>query len=148
MQYKRHVRVVLLVSAGVLVLVTVLKISSATATAPDPIPQQDIIRLESRLAQLEQRFYTIETSVRTLEQQSRLSGVTSRGVSSEDLLRLQADIQMLQRRIIDDECGLAKLDERTLTAARRDARIKSGVGNDDPCRLNFESPLRLPDNRP
>ena len=96
MQYKSRVRVVLLVSGGVLVLVTVLKISSATATAPDPIPQQDIIRLESRLAQLEQRFYTIETSVRTLEQQSRLSGVTSRGVSPEGLLRLQAEIETLQ----------------------------------------------------
>lgn len=148
MQYKSGVRVALMVPIGVLVLVTVLKISSATATAPDPLPQQDVIRLESRLSQLEQRFYTIETSVRTLEQQSRLSGITSRGVTPEDLLRLQAAIQMLQQRIIEDECGLAKLDERTLTAARRDARIKSGVGNGDPCRLNFESPLRLPDNRP
>jgi hypothetical protein len=148
MQYKSRIRVALLVSIGVLAVATVFKISSAAGNAPGPAPQQEVIRLESRLAQLEQRLYTIETNVRTLEQQSRLSGVTSRAVSPEDLLRLQAEIQTLQRRIIDDECGLAKLDERTLTAAMRDARRKSGIGSGDPCRNNFESPLRLPENQP
>jgi hypothetical protein len=43
---------------------------------------------------------------------------------------------------MEDECGIAKLDERTLTPAARDARRKA-VGN-DPCRLNFELPLRPP----
>ncbi|HJP92125.1 MAG TPA: hypothetical protein VJ875_09235 [Pyrinomonadaceae bacterium] len=147
MQYKSRMHVVLLILASVLVVVIVFKISSAEGNSPGPVPQQDIIRLESRLAQLEQRFYTVETSVRTLEQQSRLSGVTSR-ISPEDLLRLQAELQTLQRRIIDDECSLAKLDERTLTAAMRDARRKAGIGNSDPCRNNFESPLRLPEDRP
>lgn len=139
-------RTVLLVCLGVLVTMTVFRISSAAGNGTGPAPQQDVVRLESRLTQLEQRLYAIETSVRTLEQQSRLAGMTSRNIGPEDLLRLQAEIQTLQRRIIDDECGLAKLDERTLTPALRDARRKSG--NSDPCRNNYESPLRLPDNRP
>lgn len=147
MQYTNGLRwsAVLLVSIGVLVVMSVIRISSVAGSA-GPEPQQDVIRLESRLTQLEQRLYAIETSVRTLEQQSRLANVSSRAVSAEDLLRLQADIQTLQRRIIDDECSLAKLDERTLTIAMRDARRKSGIS--DPCRNNYESPLRLPTERP
>jgi hypothetical protein len=104
------------------------------------LPQQDVIRLENRLTQLEQRMYSIETSIRTLEQQSRLSGVSSRNVSPEEIAVMHSEIQTLQRRIVVDECGLAKLDERTLTPARRRAGATS-----DPCRLNFDAPLRLPD---
>jgi hypothetical protein len=148
MQYKSELRwrIVLLVCIGLFILISVFKISSAAGNSGGPDPQQDVIRLESRLTQLEQRLYAIETSVRTLEQQSRLANVSSRAVSPEDVLRLQADMQTLQRRIIDDECGLAKLDERTLGPAMRDARRKSGAG--DPCRNNYESPLRLPADRP
>jgi hypothetical protein len=104
------------------------------------LPQQDVIRLENRLTQLEQRMYSIETSIRTLEQQSRLSSVSSRNVSPEEIAVMHSEIQTLQRRIVVDECGLAKLDERTLTPARRRAGATS-----DPCRLNFDAPLRLPD---
>ena len=145
MQYTSDLRwrAVLLVCTGVLVVVSVIQISSAAGRNVGPDPQQDVIRLESRLTQLEQRFYAIETSVRTIEQQSRLGSMSSRTISPEDLLRLQADLQMLQRRIIDDECSLAKLDERTLAPAMRDARRKSGTT--DPCRNSYESPLRLPE---
>jgi hypothetical protein len=143
MQYESrctHWRAVLLVFVIGLALVTVFRISSATATGPTP--QQDIIRLDNRITQLEQRLFSIETGLRTLEQQSRITSATSRGISPEDLALLRAEIQALQHRLADDECGLAKLDERTLSPARR----KSGAG-DDPCRLNFEGPLRLPERR-
>jgi hypothetical protein len=146
MQYNRRWtysrwRVVLSVALVGLGLLTIFRISSAARNGPAPTPQQDLIRLETRLNQLEQRMYTIDSSLRNLEQQSRLAGATSRGVSQEDLARLLLEIQTLQRRLIEDECGLAKLDERTLAPARR----KSGAGVTDPCRLNFEAPLRLPD---
>jgi hypothetical protein len=133
-------RAVLLVSIVGLVLVSVFRISWARIDGPPP--QQDIIRLENRIGQLEQRLFSIETGLRTLEQQSRISGATSRGVSPEDLALLRSEIQALQQRLVDDECGLAKLDERTLSPARR----KSGGGS-DPCRLNFDAPLRLPERR-
>ena len=116
----------------------------AARTNAGPTPQQDVIRLDSRISQLEQRFYTIETSLRTLEQQSRMAGMGQRGgsVTQDDLTVLRSEIQTLQARIMEDECALAKLDERTLTPTAREARRKA-VGN-DPCRNNFELPLRPP----
>ena len=114
------------------------------ATAPEP--QQEAIRLETRINQLEQRFYGIETSLRTLEQQSRLATTRGGGVSAQDLALLQSQIQALQLRLAEDECGLARLDERTLSPAMRNARRQS-AGRTDPCRSNVESPLRLPETR-
>jgi hypothetical protein len=124
-----------------LAVITVIRISAA-AGSNAMLPQQDVIRLENRLTQLEQRMYSIETSVRNLEQQTRLAGLSSRSVSTEEIAVMHSEIQTLQRRIIEDECALAKLDERTLTPERR---RRTGATS-DPCRLNFESPLRLPDH--
>ena len=115
----------------------------AVRTSAGPAPQQEVIRLESRLSQLEQRFYTIETSLRTLEQQSRIAGMNRGGsVTPDDIALLRSEIQTLQVRIMEDECALAKLDERTLSPTARDARRRA-AGN-DPCRANFELPLRPP----
>ncbi len=141
MQYKTRA----LVSVVLLSLLVVSRISSAGRTAP--APEQDVIRLESRLNQLEQRLYSMETNLRTLEQQSRLAGATQRGVSADEVALLRAQFQALQIRLTDDECSLAKLDERTLSVAMREARRESGVGNGDPCRQNAQAPLRLPDRR-
>lgn len=115
----------------------------AARSEAGPARQQDVIRLDARVSQLEQRLYTIESSLRNLEQQSRM-GMTGRGaaVTPDDIVLLRTEIQNLQVRVMEDECALAKLDERTLSPAAREARRKA-VGN-DPCRLNFELPLRPP----
>ena len=126
-------------------LVSVLAFGLVLAARSEagPAPQQDVIRLESRLSQLEQRFYTVENSLRTLEQQSRLAGMNRGGsVTQDDIVLLRSEIQTLQARIMEDECALAKLDERTLTPTAREARRRA-AGN-DPCRANFELPLRPP----
>src|SRR5215216_7107344 len=122
-------------------LVVVLGLALLTISAT---PQQDVIRLESRVNQLEQRLYSIESSIRTLDQQSRIAGANQRGLSQEDVARLRAEIQTLQLRLADDECALARLDERTLSPAMRTSRQKS-AGRTDPCRANVDAPLRLPD---
>lgn len=130
-----------------LVLLTVFKVSSRSEY--DPTPAQDVIRLETRINQLEQRLYTMEASIRSIEQQTRIAGAQSRGggaVSADEFARLIAHLQALQVRVMEDECALAKLDERTLSAAQRDARRKSGAPM-DPCRNNYEAPLRLPERR-
>jgi predicted nucleic acid-binding Zn-ribbon protein len=115
----------------------------AARTSAGPAPQQDVIRLESRISQLEQRFYTVENSLRTLEQQSRIAGMNRGGsISPDEINLLRSEIQRLQARIMEDECALAKLDERTLSPTARDARQR-GAGC-DPCRANFELPLRPP----
>jgi len=128
--------------SGVVVMcVMVVAIVMATRTDAGPVPQQDVIRLESRMNQLEQRLYGIETSIRTLEQQSRLANVGPRD-ATRDLEVLRSAVQTLQARVIEDECALAKLDERTLApAAKRRAQTTN------PCRRNVDLPLQLPDDR-
>jgi|SRR5215203_3040451 len=125
----------------VMMCVVVVAIVMATRTDAGPVPQQDVIRLESRMNQIEQRLYGIETSIRTLEQQSRLANAGPRD-ASRDLEILRSALQTLESRIIQDECSLAKLDERTLASA---ARRRAGVTN--PCRRNVDLPLLLPDDR-
>ncbi|HLM24837.1 MAG TPA: hypothetical protein VK274_07240 [Pyrinomonadaceae bacterium] len=122
-------------------LVCVLGLALLTISAT---PQQDVIRLENRVNQLETRLYSMESSIRAIEQQSRLAGVNQRGLSQEEVARLRAEVQTLQLRVAEDECALARLDERTLSSAMRDARRKSATRS-DPCRANVDAPLRLPD---
>ena len=119
-----------------LVCVLGLGLLSVSAT-----PQSDI-RLEQRINQLETRLYSMEASIRTLEQQSRLASSSQRGSSVEDVARLTAAIQTLQLRLQEDECALARLDERTLSPTRR-----KSTGRTDPCRVNPDAPLQLPDRR-
>jgi hypothetical protein len=145
MQYKSRFqnfrwRTALLACLVGLGFVTVFRISSAARSEFGPTPQQDIIRLENRMTQLEQRLFTIDNSVRNLEQQSRLAGSTARGATAEDFARLRFELQALQQRLAEHECALAKLDERTLSAAMRAARRKGGAN--DPCRQNSETPLQ------
>lgn len=137
-------RTVLLVCLAALGLVTVFRISLAARTAGGPAPQQDVIRLEQRIGQLEQRLFTIENNLRTVEQQSRMGSAHLRSVSPDDFARLRLEVHALERRLAEHECGLAKLDERTLSATAR-ARRRS-VGN-DPCRQNVDAPLQLSDGR-
>ena len=151
MHYKDHSscfwwRAALLLLVVGLASVTVFRISSDARTANGPEPQQDALRLENRINQLEQRLFNIETNLRGLEQQSR-QGTISRGASPEEMALLRSEIQRLQQRLADDECGLAKLDERTLSRESRDARRKSGAGSNEPCRQNPDTPLQLPERR-
>jgi len=122
-----------------------LTVSSAARTEFGPAPQQDVIRLETRINQLEQRLFSMDSNLRNLEQQIRLVGSAGRGAGSEDVARLRLEVNALQQRLADHECALAKLDERTLTPAMRAARRKSGVN--DSCRQNVDTPLQLSDGR-
>ena len=108
-----------------------------------PSTPQDVIRIESRISQLEQRFYSLEMSMRSLEQQSRMSGVPREsGARDSEVVLLRAEVDGLRRQLAEIECGLARVDERTLSPAAREARRKTvGV---DTCRLNADAPLRLP----
>ena len=136
-------RLALLLTAG-FALTTAFTISSI---AGGPVAPQDAVRLENRINQLEQRLYTMENSIRNLDQQTRAGSLNSRNVSAEDVALLRAEVQRLSLRLIQDECGLAKLDERTLSRQVRDARRGSGSIGNDPCRQQVDTPLRLPEPR-
>ena len=146
MQYKSgraswRWRPVLLLFAMGLVSVAVLRIALANRDAP--LSEQDVIRLESRFSQLETRLNFIENRVRSMEQQSRVSD--SRGVSQADWAVLRSEFQALQQRVTEQECALAKLDERTLAPNMR-TRRRSESGS-EPCRANADVPIRLPAER-
>ncbi|HEU4432881.1 MAG TPA: hypothetical protein VFR51_05750 [Pyrinomonadaceae bacterium] len=105
---------------------------------------QDLNSLDRRISMLEQRFYSLETSMNRLQQvlASQRSTNSSASVSDRDVDQLQAELQRLQLRLNEVECGLAKLDERTATASgnRRGGEARPA----DPCRQNPNTPLRLP----
>ena len=138
-------RALLVTSVAGLALVALFKIAFAAGTNNAPAPQQEVFRLETRINQLEQRFIQIDSSIRRLEQQARTGGASSsREVSAQDVELLRTQIQALQIRLAEDECALAKLDERTLSPTMRNSRRQSGVRS-DPCRVNVDAPLRLPE---
>lgn len=142
-----HWRMLLVVTVAGVAFVALYKIAVAAGVNSAPAPQQEVMRLETRINQLEQRLYSIDSSIRNLEQQSRLGGgAAARGVSAQDLEMLRSQIQALQLRLVEDECALARLDERTLSPAMRNSRRQSGVRG-DPCRVNVDAPLRLPERR-
>ena len=122
--YERGWIVVLVCVAGQ-AFVMVFRISSAARAQNAVNAQQEAIRLESRINQLEQRLYSMETSLRTLETRSQIGNVSSRDVTQQNLSVLTSTMQAFQLRLADDECALAKLDERTLSPAMRQARQRS-----------------------
>jgi hypothetical protein len=141
MQYAGHAigwRSAVLVIVIAVAALSVFRIARADN---ETTQQQDVLRLESRMTQLEQRLYAIENSVRSVEQQARLGSVSSRSVSQDELNLVRSQLQLLERRLAEDECGLAKIDERTLSPQRRK---RSASGSTDQCRQNPDLPLSLP----
>jgi hypothetical protein len=138
-------------ATAVLLLAAALTAAAAHAWAPATRtseaaaqPQQDVIRLESRLSRLEQRFYSVEASIRALEQQPRLPDpAAARPARDPEVSLLLTEVEALRRRLAEVECGLTKIDERTLTPAAREERRKSAGGGADPCRLGVGTPVRL-----
>ena len=105
---------------------------------------QDFTSLDRRISMLEQRFYSLETSMSRLQQliASQRSTSSSSDLRDRQVDQLSQELQRLQLRLNEVECGLLKLDERTATASgnRRSGETRAA----DPCRLNPNAPLRLP----
>ena len=102
---------------------------------------QDPSSLDRRLSLLEQRFYSVESSVSRLQQYvaTQRPSLPQPSTSDRDLILMREEVQRLELRMAEIECGLIKLDERTTPAARRNPTAKSN----DPCRLNPDHAVRL-----
>jgi hypothetical protein len=117
-----------------------------------PVSAQTDVMLERRLSQVEQRFYYIESRLNQIENQSRYPGIVP-GTSSTnpvqlgqirtELDTLRTQIDSLRSRVGEVECGLLRLDERTLSQPARDARRRSAAGANEPCRTDTAAPLKL-----
>jgi hypothetical protein len=88
---------------------------------------------------LEQRFYTLDSSMNRLQQLVASQRSTAPASDPRDgaINQIAEEIQRMQLRLVELQCGLVKLDERTAT--RRSGEPKST----DPCRANPDTPLRL-----
>ena len=100
---------------------------------------QDVSSLDRRISLLEQRFYSIESSISRLQQYvtSQRPPVSQPSTDDREIILLREEVQRLTLRLSEAECGLAKLDERTTT------RKSSTPKSTDPCRQNPDTPLRL-----
>jgi predicted RNase H-like nuclease (RuvC/YqgF family) len=115
------------------------------ASRPEPAGAQDVIGLDRRISSLEQRLYTIESAISRLEQQAIVSSRSAQSQTSRDpeIDRLRSEVTILTARVRELECGVAHLDERTLSASAKEARRRAGAQPKDPCRLNAEAPVQL-----
>jgi len=125
--------VVLFVGMGV--MASISRAYSATE------PTQDVSSLDRRISLLEQRFYSIESSISRLQTYvaTQRPSVSQPSTNDRDLMLMREELQRLTLRITEIECGLIKLDERTTPAARRNPTARSN----DPCRLTPDTPVRL-----
>ncbi len=105
---------------------------------------QDVSNLDRRIGNLEQRLYSIESSISRLNQGAAISqrpaSPSASGREAETNL-LRSEIEVLRRRLGEIECGLIKLDERIASPGERRNSVEANAI--DPCRLNANLPLRL-----
>jgi hypothetical protein len=124
------------------VLVLIMIMYSGRGVAGNEAAPQDPAGLDRRISMLEQRFYMLESSINRLQQvvaSQRSTGSTA-DRSDREITLLSQELQRLQLRMTELECGLVKIDERTLPAsARRSGDQKST----DPCRASPNTQLRL-----
>ena len=108
-------------------------------------PAQDVMNLDRRISSLEQRLYSIESNVSRLQQEAigTRSSIQSQPGRDPEVDRLRSEVELLNARVRELECGVAHLDERTLSAAAKEARSRAGAQSKDPCRLNPETQVRL-----
>ena len=117
---------------------------NSSSVMEDMTTIQDVRTLDRRISLLEQRLYSIESSISRLQQSalSQREPISQPGVRDPEINLIRGEIQSLQLRLNELECGLIKLDERT-TISVRDTRKRAGAKPTDPCRLNPDAPLRL-----
>ncbi len=115
------------------------------SSEPAAIGAQDVTGLDRRISSLEQRLYSIESNISRLQQQSigSISSAPSQTGRNPEIDRLRSEVELLNARVRELECGVVHLDERTLSATAKEARNRAGAQSKDPCRLNPETPVRL-----
>lgn len=127
---------------GILILIGIVLINSGRGMAGNEAATQDPAGLDRRISLLEQRFYSLESSMNRLQQvvASQRSTGSAPETNNREITLLAQELQRLQLRMTEIECGLVKLDERTAPAStRRNGDQKST----DPCRSSPNTPLRL-----
>lgn len=117
-------------------------------TSASGIEPQDSAYLDRRISLLENRLGSIESSVRMLGQQSMSQrSAPSQPTRDPEIALLRSEVEILNARIRELECGLVHLDERTLSANAKETRKRMNLPANDPCRLNSETSVQLSTRR-
>jgi len=113
---------------------------------PTVYAQQDQY-LSRRIDQVEQRFYSIESRINRLEQEQRTtvrpSGPPLFTNKDAEIEYLRSQVEGLRFRIGELECGLLRVDERTLSKNAKLAESKTGTTTSGKCRELVDEPIRL-----
>jgi uncharacterized coiled-coil protein SlyX len=108
------------------------------------IEPQDTAYLDRRISMLETRLSSIESIVRTLQQQAMSQRpAPSQPTRDPETALFRSELEIMNARVRELECGLAHLDERTLSANAKEARKRMNPQPNDPCRLNPDTPIQL-----
>jgi TolA-binding protein len=108
-------------------------------SVPTASAQTDLY-LSRRVDQVDQRIYSLESRLNRLESTSSRPSIVPQASNTNEVeiqfLRTQLD--GLRTRIGELECGVLRLDERTLTAARKQATRST-----EPCRQDPAAVIKL-----
>ena len=113
---------------------------------PTVLAQQTDPFLSRRIDQLESRFYQLESKIDRVEQEARRPAVASpsiTGGNDTEIRLLRSELDSMRLRLGEAECGLLRVDERTLAAAARASRKKMTVGGTENCRVNPGAAIEL-----
>ena len=113
-------------------------------SSTQPVAAQTDRYIESRLTQIEQRFYQLESRLNRVEQDAanRRAGPPSiADTKSQEINLLQNELIGFRLRLGEVECAVLKLDDRTLPASRRMGN--RGDTGSDRCRQDWASPVVL-----
>jgi hypothetical protein len=142
---RSYLLIAIFLCAGISLTATYYHTSAANKA--DASAPQDAINLDRRINALEQRFFTVETRISRLEQQSmtgsRSTPTPAPSLRDPEVERLQGEVESLKARLRELECGVVHLDERTLPVGSKEGQKRTGGQSQDPCRLNSQAPVRL-----
>ena len=109
---------------------------------------QDVMNLDRRISTLEQRLFLMESNISRLQQQAfSQRSAPATGQSDIELNLVRTQLELLTARMRELECGLAHVDERTLSASAKAARDRAGTQPKEPCRADPETPIQISPRR-
>ena len=97
--------------------------------------------LSRRVDMIEQHLYTLESRLNQVSTSRPSTMPSLPSILQNDVDTLRTSIDGLRIRLGEVECGVLKLDERTLTAAQR--RTTRAGASSDRCRADFGTPIML-----
>jgi len=112
-----------------------------------PSSAQDSAFLDRRISLLEQRLNMLDSTVSRLQQQSISTSAPPQHARDPEMTLLRTEVELLKSRLKEIECGLTRLDERTLAPAAREAQKRTSAQTQNPCRLFPESPIQVSPHR-